>query len=70
MNRWDTSGMDLIELARTVHEDHRRQIEETTRRRRLLEPSMPSAAGNRDLPPARPAGTRSGQSAPSTSTAR
>jgi hypothetical protein len=63
--------MDLIELARTVHEDHRRQIEETTRRRRLMEPSMPSVAESRNLPPARPAGTsRSGQSVSSASTAR
>jgi len=63
--------MDLIELARTVQEDHRRQIEAETRRRRLLDTSTPSVAMGRNLPPARSTGTpRSGQSVPSASTAR
>jgi hypothetical protein len=65
--------MDLIELARTVQEDHRRQIEAETRRRRLLDTSTTSAATSRNLPPTRgtSAGTpRSGQSVPSASTAR
>ena len=71
MYRCDTPGMDLIELARTVHEDRRRQVEEATRRRRLMEPSMPSVAASRHLPPAQRSSTdRTRQSSPSASTAR
>ena len=71
MNPWQTTRMDLIELARTVQEDHRRQIEAEIRRRRLLDRGTPTVAASRDLPPARPGDpTRSGQSVPSASTAR
>jgi hypothetical protein len=58
--------MDLLELARTIQEDHRRQIEEATRRRRLIDDaSSTSAAASRHLLPARSTGTpRSGQSVP------
>jgi hypothetical protein len=59
--------MDLLELARTIQEDHRRQIEDATRRRRLIDAASPSVAESRNLPPARgsAAGTnRSGQSVP------
>jgi hypothetical protein len=64
-NRCQTACMDLLELARTIQDDHRRQVEEATRRRRLIDGASPSVAASRDLPPGRPTGTsRSGQSVP------
>jgi hypothetical protein len=69
MNQGQTARMDLIELARTVQQDHERQIKEATRRVRLMDRPSPVTA-SRNLPPAPPTGPRSGQSIPSASTAR
>jgi hypothetical protein len=61
--------MDLIELARTIHQDRLRQIEQETHRRRLLDLRPSSSATTSDD---RPGATsrRAGQSLPTASSAR
>ena len=71
MNQGDTSGMDLIELARTVHQDRLRQIEQETHRRRLMDHG-PAAAVTTTTSSGGPSATsrRAGQSFPTASSAR
>ena len=55
---WHTSGMDLIELARTIQADKNRAIAEENLRRRLMTTDQATAPGNpvtrRILLPQRP----------------
>ena len=68
MNRCETDVMDLIELARTIHQDRLRQIEQETHRRRLLDPRSSISATTTDRPGA--TSRRAGQSLPTASSAR
>ena len=69
MNRWETVDMDLIEVARTIHQDRLRQIEQETHRRRLLDlrpaSSATTSSGQSDA-----TSRRAGQSLPTASSAR
>ena len=72
MYRCQTTDMDLIELARTYQQDRNNQIEQETRRRRLMDGSITSLS--RVARPAPPTGQggqtpRTGQSLPRTSSA-
>jgi hypothetical protein len=63
MNRWQTARMDLIELTRSIQADRQRQIDQETRRRRLMdrptvpttEPSRTAATGPATRPGRQPA---------------
>jgi hypothetical protein len=69
MNRCETDAMDLIELARTIHQDRLRQIEQETHRRRLLDlRSSTSATSTTGGPSA--TSRHAGQSLPTASSAR
>ena len=69
MNRCETDAMDLIELARTVHQDRLRQIEQETHRRRLLDP-RPSITATTTTGGPSATSRRAGQSLPTASSAR
>lgn len=58
MYGWETPAMDLIELTRSIQADRQRQIDQETRRRRLMDrPSLPTTEPSRTAatgPVARP----------------